>query len=87
MGFLFVNIIRLFCRQVCFISKGLVGVTKDTICSRHDIAEILLRLTLNINQLVFIIQFLCHYVKYLYISHSNNCFTIFWSTNIVNCRL
>jgi hypothetical protein len=45
MFLLFVHIIRLFYRQVGIISKGLVGV-----CSRHDIAEILLKLALNTNQ-------------------------------------
>jgi hypothetical protein len=33
------------------MSKGLVGVLSyNTICSRHDIAEILLKLELNTNQ-------------------------------------
>jgi hypothetical protein len=37
---LFVHIIGLFYRQVCFISKWLVGVeVNNKICSRHDIAE------------------------------------------------
>jgi UDP-N-acetylmuramyl tripeptide synthase len=39
MFLLFVHIIRLFYRQVCFISKWLVGVEINKICSRHDIAE------------------------------------------------
>ena len=40
MFLLFVHIIRLFYRQVCFISKWLVGVeVNNKICSRHDIAE------------------------------------------------
>ena len=39
MFLLFVHIIRLFYRQVCFISKWLVGVEVNQICSRHDIAE------------------------------------------------
>ena len=40
MFLLFVHIIRLFYRQVCFISKCLVGVeVNNKICSRHDIAE------------------------------------------------
>ena len=40
MFLLFVHIIILFYRQVCFISKWLVGVeVNNKICSRHDIAE------------------------------------------------
>ena len=44
-----------FFRQVCFISKGLVDVqVNNTKISRHDIAEILLKLALHvyINQLI-----------------------------------
>jgi hypothetical protein len=48
---LFVHIIRLFYRQVCFISKGLVDVqVNNKICSCHNIAEILLKLVSNTNQ-------------------------------------
>ena len=50
MFLLFVHITRLFYKQVSFISYGLVGVLMYTICSRHDKAEILLKLTLNTNQ-------------------------------------
>ena len=39
MFLLFVHIIRLFYRQVCFIYKWLVGAEVNKICSRHDIAE------------------------------------------------
>jgi hypothetical protein len=42
---LFVHIIWLFYRQVCFISKGLVGVSvNNKVCSHHDIAKILQKL-------------------------------------------
>jgi hypothetical protein len=48
---LFVHITRLFYREVRFIYKGHVGVLcYYTICSRHDIAEIRLKLALNTNQ-------------------------------------
>jgi len=51
MFLLLIHITRLFYREVRFISKDHVGVLCSyTICSRHDIAEILLKLALYTNQ-------------------------------------
>ena len=47
MFLLFVHITPLFNRQECFISNGKLI---NKCCSRHDLAELLLKLALNTNQ-------------------------------------